>query len=339
MYINWFGCDVYPGGAYALSPSVAHTLPPLSTSSTTDNANTGFFVDDQGGGVAAVYTGYDDDDKNDGSSADEWPVMQQTEFGQYAAFVCGRPRARPSVAFFYFFSFTLLGAFVILSLLMGVVTIAMQNAMTGLHTKNLRRQRDEKLGRQWRQNPIVYTRYLYGGRSGKQLQYDAGGFPMTQLLKPVMGRSKAGAGDGGSGWRARRRQEMTEEREQRQQALDLASGRTLPTSARSHRKKHGSIVDEGEFQSGLETPLRATLKHLMKVAIRGRLEVKAEHMPGASARVGMGGGGGGGGKGIYGTSQKQPSLLSVWYMQASNRCQTFLAGPAYTSSFVVFICT
>ena len=78
-----------------------------------------------------------------------WP----TQTGAFPAFVCNHPSAAPVASFVFFFSFTLLSSFVILSLLVGVVTIAMQNTMGGVHAANLRAGRDVALKLQHQLNP------------------------------------------------------------------------------------------------------------------------------------------------------------------------------------------
>jgi len=136
MYINWYGCDVYSGGAYALGPNT----PDPYANETGYKSDPGYvpsprFDDDAVYGIKA--------DVDDGLRSEImwWP----TETGEFPAFVCNNPSAQPVMSFIYFFSFTLLSSFVVLSLLVGVVTIAMQNAMGGMHTANLRDGRDIEL--------------------------------------------------------------------------------------------------------------------------------------------------------------------------------------------------
>jgi hypothetical protein len=139
MYINWYGCDVYSGGAYALGPNT-----PDPYANETGNKNDPGYVPSPRFDDDAVYgieVGADDDAAEEVTRRESvmwWP----TETGEFPAFVCNNPSAQPALSFAFFFSFTLLSSFVVLSLLVGVVTIAMQNAMGGMHTANLRDGRD-----------------------------------------------------------------------------------------------------------------------------------------------------------------------------------------------------
>ena len=53
--------------------------------------------------------------------------------------------------------------------------------MKTLHDHQMRRRRDSILKWRWRQHPIIYTRYVYGGRSGKTVMFDIDGLPRVQV--------------------------------------------------------------------------------------------------------------------------------------------------------------
>lgn len=48
------------------------------------------------------------------------------------------------------------------------------------------------------------------------------------------------------------------------------------------RRKGHAKFHEFEFITGLMTPVRATIRHLMRLSVRGALEVAPYHMPGAA---------------------------------------------------------
>mmetsp|Transcript_48720 Transcript_48720/g.62541 ORF Transcript_48720/g.62541 Transcript_48720/m.62541 type:complete len:1036 (-) Transcript_48720:292-3399(-) len=226
LYINWYGCDKYSGGSYRLAPG----LDPYGD----DDAF--LLMDDDS--YAKPNTG---------------PFMRDTGYGLFPDFICWKPTPKPVVSFFFFFSYTLISSFVILSLLVGVVTISMQATMAKIHKFNLRKLRDKKLFMKRQYHPIVYTRYLYGGKTGRDLQFDSNGLPITELLHPVI----------------------------------IKKHENLRGPARQNKKKilltkikHADMAEEVDFVFGEETPVRAVLKHLMKLSIRGRYEVDPQHMPG-----------------------------------------------------------
>ena len=99
MWINWYGCAVYPGGAYVIASDVPSPH---------------------------------DDHQNFADVPDRSIVFQHTVAGSFPQFICSSPKAQPASSGAYFICFTLLSGFVILSLLVGVVTIAMQAAMQDL---------------------------------------------------------------------------------------------------------------------------------------------------------------------------------------------------------------
>jgi hypothetical protein len=71
--------------------------------------------------------------------------MFDTGYGLFPDFICWKPEAKPLPAFIFFFTYTLMSSFVILSLLVGAVTISMQETMEKIHKYNLRNLRDKKL--------------------------------------------------------------------------------------------------------------------------------------------------------------------------------------------------
>jgi len=110
LYINWYGCDVYPAGAYVLAP---HLASPFDDGVVVARA----------GSVTSSAGGADD---GPASGGDQPLLLVDTGAGHFPAFVCSNPSSQPTSSMLYFFTFTLLANYVILSLLVGVVTISMQ---------------------------------------------------------------------------------------------------------------------------------------------------------------------------------------------------------------------
>ena len=108
MYINWYGCEVYPAGAYALAKGLANDHGQLSLSK---HLPTSPILFRQGGAMAS------DDGGEDGI------VFLRTRAGVFPRFTCAAPEAQPAAAAAFFISFTLLTSFVILSLLVGRIPI------------------------------------------------------------------------------------------------------------------------------------------------------------------------------------------------------------------------
>ena len=99
LYINWYGCDVYPGGHYRVPDSFyPRDMDP-------DTGDPLPFDDD---GKASI-------------------TYRKTVLGHFPEYICREPERKPIESFIFFFTFTLLSAFVILSLFVGVVTISMEN--------------------------------------------------------------------------------------------------------------------------------------------------------------------------------------------------------------------
>jgi hypothetical protein len=185
---------------------------------------------------------------------------------------------------------------VILSLLVGVVTIEMQSAMTEMHESNLRQLRDERLQLSHKNQPIVYTRYVYGGRSRKVLQYDVdSGLPQVELLEPVISKKPR------VGQRARGR---------------------LNRATASAKKGPKPLVEEEEFVFGAETKTRATMAHLMKMAIRGKAEIDPSHMPGNPLQL---------------SDQQHFGLAAELYLAVGQQCRVFVASDLYSLAVVVLI--
>ena len=171
--------------------------------------------------------------------------------------------------------------------------------MSDLHEANLRELRDERLRLSHRKSPMLYTRYVYGGRSGKQLVYGPDGRPTTELLKPVISKVvKAGQRVRGRGKGAKK------------------------------TRAHASLQDEEEFVFGVETPVRATLAHFMRLGIRGCVEVKPTHMPGSGADGG----------GVYGAAAPKSVVLEV-YLALARLCRRFINSWFYSFLLVFLIST
>ena len=276
LYINWYGCDKFPGGAYVM-PAGRETTALVTDASVLD--------DDKWGGLGS-------------DAAGSFDILSRPSFlGEFPAFVCSKPTASPVAAFIVFFSFTLLSSYVILSLLVGVVTIAMQVTMTGVHESNLRQLRDERLQQSHKNQPIIYMRYVYGGKSGKVPVYDFDtGLPQVELLEPVISKKPRVS----QRVRGRLQRELTKANE----------------GAKSQ-------FEEEEFVFGAESSTRATMAHLMRNAIRGKVEVDPEDVPGNAMRI---------------NSRRQRfAFLFKPYLALGQHCRDFVASDLYTMTLVVLI--
>ena len=277
LYINWYGCDKFPGGAYVM---------PAGRETTTLATDASVLDDDKWGGGLG----------NDAEGAFDI-LSRPTYMGEFPAFICSKPTASPVSAFIVFFSFTLLSSYVILSLLVGVVTIAMQVTMTGVHESNLRQLRDERLQLSHKNEPIIYMRYVYGGKSGKVPLYDFDtGLPQVELLEPVISKKPRV----GQRVRGRLQRELTKASE----------------GAKSQ-------FEEEEFVFGEESSTRATMAHLMRNAIRGKAEVDPEDVPGNALRLT--------------SRRQRFGFLFKPYLALGQRCRDFVASDLYTITLVVLI--
>lgn len=55
--------------------------------------------------------------------------------------------------------------------------------MRTLHDHQTRQRRNNAVKWRFQQHPIIYTRYVFGGRSGKTIMYDVDGLPRVQVRK------------------------------------------------------------------------------------------------------------------------------------------------------------
>ena len=153
--------------------------------------------------------------------------------------------------------------------------------MTDLHMQKTRQRRDTALRKRWKASPILYARYVFGGISGKTQMMDVDGLPRVQVLQPAFSK-RAGS----------LREQRRRHHDKRQMALKNRSTgseqQQQRVGAEADSPEDGDDDDNEEFVFGVETPRRATLAHLCRMGIRGRVQVKAAHMPAerkASART------------------------------------------------------
>ena len=111
--VNFWGCDVYDAGVYR--PMV-----------------NGTFADDDGdrGGGACPEVSY-----------------FETQLGRFAAWECVAPRARPVEATVFFFAYTILTAFVVISLFVGVITTAMFETLEAQRVLTEKKEYEKGLAR------------------------------------------------------------------------------------------------------------------------------------------------------------------------------------------------
>jgi hypothetical protein len=160
----------------------------------------------------------------------------------------------------------------------------------------------------------LYTRYRLGCKGGTNILYDVNGVPSTQLLRPVVSAQRK------EGQRVRGKAAA---RTERQAGKDSGGGSEAGASNAASQKN--SLVEDEPFQEGEETPTRATLKHLAKMAIRGKIEVKQSHMPGEVA------------SGPYLGNVRSRGVFTECYLTAAAACAEFVASGTYSTLLVSLI--
>jgi len=203
----------------------------------------------------------------------------------------------------------------------------MQITMMDTHEQALRATRDERLANNRREQPTLYARYKYSGSRGtevgqgppKLLLDPTTQLPLVQLLEPVLNLKKG------------RRQE----------------GASSAAAAAQGGEGVGVDADlsaaADEFCFGVETPLRATLKHLMQIGIRGKIEVDPAHLVtagggGAAAVADAGlGGGADDADGDPGDEATFGAVFYVLYAQVAFECQRFVRSDTYTVLLILVI--
>ena len=160
----------------------------------------------------------------------------------------------------------------------------------------------------------VYTRYKLGGRDGNSILYDIDGVPRTQLLMPVIPVQRS------AGQRVRGKAAARAARLAQQEDASEANAKAALSSSNSI-----SLIEETQFQVGEVTPIRATLKHLMKLVICGKIEVKQSHMPTDMP------------SGSYLSAVRRRGVLSELYLAAADACTQCVASSTYSALLVSLI--